>query len=95
MNYADVQTLLTVAVHPNAGRNELLGFMDEVLHVKIAAPPIKGKANKELIEFLCQLLGTGKSSVTIEKGLTSRKKTIKIHGIERLLVLKRLAANCA
>ena len=43
---------LAIKVTPNAGRNEITGFKDGVLQVRIAAPPDKGKANKELIDFL-------------------------------------------
>ena len=84
---------ITVHVRPNARRNEALGFEDGVLRVKIAAPPVKGRANKELIEFLSQLLGVSKGNVTIEKGATSRSKVIGISGLSQAEVSKRLAAQ--
>ena len=87
------QTKITVHVQPNARRNEVLVFEDGVLRVKIAAPPVKGKANKELIEFLSGLLGISKSSVTIEKGATSRSKVIGISGLSQDDVARRLAAR--
>jgi len=87
------RTIITVHVQPNARRNDVLGFEDGVLRVKIAAPPVKGKANRELIEFLSQLLGVSKGSVTIEKGATSRSKVIGISGLSEDEVATRLAAR--
>ncbi len=83
-------TRLIVQVHPNAHRSEIKGFADEVLHIGIAAPPVEGKANKELIEFLSELLGIGRSSITIEKGASSRRKTIVVDGVDRARVLALL-----
>lgn len=81
---------VSVAVHPNAGRNEVLGFEEGVLRVRIAAPPVKGRANRELIDFLSKRLGVSKGSVTIVKGLTSRKKVIAIEGLRQDEIAKRL-----
>lgn len=70
-----------VRVQPNAGRNEVSGFRDGVWHVRVAAPPVKGKANQELVKFLSAVLGVSKSNLTIEKGLTSKTKTIAVRGL--------------
>ncbi len=87
------EAIVTIQVQPNARRNEVVGFEEGVLRVKIAAPPVKGKANKELIDFLSKLLGVSKSSITIEKGLTSRRKVIAIEGLSQAEVLRRLRAT--
>lgn len=84
---------ITVQIQPNARRNEVLGFDEGDLRVKIAAPPVKGKANKELIDFLSKLLGISKSSITIEKGVTSRRKVITIEGLSQAKILQRLGAE--
>ena len=81
---------ISLRVYPNASRNEIAGFTDGVLRVKVTAPPIKGKANKELITYLCRLLGVGKDSVNIIKGHTIRNKVIAIDGLSREEVMKRL-----
>ena len=81
---------LAVKVTPNAGRNELTGFKDGVLQVRVSAPPDKGKANKELTDFLAGRLGVKKSSLSIIKGQTSRHKIIIIEGISEAELLKRL-----
>ena len=58
-----------------------MGITNGVLGVKIAAPPVKGKANRELIAFLSQMLGVGRSRLSIIKGHTSRNKVIAIDGL--------------
>lgn len=81
---------ITLRVQPNARRTEVLKLEDNVLHVKIAAPPVKGQANRELIDFLSRSLGVSKGSITIEKGLTSRTKVIAVAGLDREGIMKRL-----
>lgn len=84
------QATIVVQVQPNASQNKVTRFEDGVLHLRIAAPPIKGKANRELIKFLSAILGVSKSSITIEKGLTSRRKVVKIEGVTQEEVRERL-----
>ena len=81
---------LSLKVTPNAGRNEITGFTDGVLHLKIKAPPVKGKANRELIDFLSKELGVKKSAVTIVRGQTSRNKVIAVAGMSRDDILKKI-----
>jgi len=83
--------IVPVRVHPGARRNEVLGFRNGVLEVKIAAPPEKGKANKELIDFLSKLLEVSQSCLAILRGQTSRSKLIAINGLSREEVMKRLS----
>jgi uncharacterized protein (TIGR00251 family) len=58
----DIETKITIRVQPNADRNEFLGLSGDVLRLKIAAPPLKGRANKELVDFLSRHLITKGSS---------------------------------
>jgi hypothetical protein len=88
----DSRTQLAVKVTPNAGRSDVTGFKEDTLLLKIAAPPDKGKANKELVDFLSERLGIKKSAITIIRGLGSRHKVIKITGISKEEILKRLFA---
>ena len=68
-------------VQPNASENMVVRFEEGVWHLRIAAPPVKGKANSELIKFLSDLLGVSKGRITIEKGYTSRRKVIAVEGM--------------
>ena len=83
--------MLHVRVSPNATKNEVFGFTDGVLQVSVAAPPVKGKANKELIAFLSKLLGVSKSSLSIVKGHTNRSKLISIEGLSDEDIITRLS----
>jgi uncharacterized protein (TIGR00251 family) len=74
---------LHVRATPNARTSEIVGWEDEplvgrVLHVRIAAPPVDGKANAALRGFLATSLGLPKSKVILEKGGSSRYKTFAI-----------------
>lgn len=84
---------ISLRVQPNAARNEVAGFTDDVLQVRVAAPPVKGKANQELIAFLSRLLNLSKSRVTILKGHTARNKVIAIGGLSREEVIRRLSGG--
>ncbi len=83
---------LSVKVTPNAGRSEITVFTEGVLQVKIAAPPVKGKANRELIDFLGKALGVRKTSIAIVCGQTSRNKVIAVEGMSNEEIVRRLTA---
>ena len=82
---------VSVWVRPNARRSEIADFQDGVLQVRVAAPPVEGKANKELVEFLSKVLGVSKSRLTIEKGVNGRKKVVRIDDCTPEQVLRQLA----
>lgn len=86
-------TRLIIQAHPGARRNEIKGLVEDVLHIGIAAPPVEGKANRELIEYLSELLGISKSAISIERGATSRRKVILIEGIDRARILALLGVG--
>jgi uncharacterized protein (TIGR00251 family) len=81
---------LAAKVTPNAGSNEITGFRNGVLLVKVAAPPDKGKANRELVEIIAEKLEIKRSAILIIKGQTSRHKTIIIEGMTAEELQKRL-----
>jgi uncharacterized protein (TIGR00251 family) len=74
---------LVVRVTPNARKSEILGWgADEkgrpVLMIKLAAPPVDGKANDELLRFLAKTLGCPRSQIHLLRGEGSRQKTLEI-----------------
>ena len=82
---------VVVKVQPNAGKNEVLGYRDGVINIKIAGPPVKGKANQELIKFLSEVLGVSKSKLAIIKGLTDRTKVISIDELTQEHIVKQIS----
>ncbi len=89
----ETQARITVQIAPGASKNEITGMVNDVLHIRIAAPPVKGKANKELITYLSHLLGIGKDRLDILKGHTSRKKLISIDGLSKVAALEKLLSS--
>ena len=74
---------LVCKVTPNARRSECLGWgADErgrpVLQVKLAAPPVDGRANEELVRFLVEVIGCAKGAVRIVRGTSGRVKTLEV-----------------
>jgi uncharacterized protein (TIGR00251 family) len=86
----DDSKYLNLKVIPNASCSEITGWKDGVLQVRIAAPPVKGKANKELVAILSRMLGVSKSAITIIKGQASRNKVINIEGLSNEEISERL-----
>ena len=85
---------LALKVTPGAKKNEILGWEDDypqvgrVLKVKIAAPPVEGKANKEIVLFLAKALGVTKSSIEVVHGTSGRIKLVEIPDGTDLSVLE-------
>ena len=84
------QARIFIRVYPGAARNEVVGFSDSVLRVRVSAPPVKGKANRELVAFLSQLLNVSSASIIIIKGHTSRNKLITIYDLSQEAALRLL-----
>ncbi len=87
------KTRVTVRVQPGAKRTEIVRFRDGVWHIKLAAAPEKGKANRELIEFLSDLLGVSKSQISIEKGTTGKTKVVAVGTLTPRQVTERLSGR--
>ena len=86
---------LKVYVQPGASKSSVSGEHDGYLKIKISSPPVEGKANEALAEFLSEALNVRKSRIEILEGLKSRKKLLRISGAtmkdaERLTVEKIL-----
>jgi hypothetical protein len=69
---------LAVSVQPNAKRTAADGLHDGALRVRLCAPPVDGKANQLLIDWLAGELGLPKRAVTLVRGDTSRRKSLAI-----------------
>ena len=70
--------LLTIHAQPGARRTEVAGLHGQALKVRVAAPPVDGRANDELIALVAETLGVPKKSVSVVKGGTSRHKTVLV-----------------
>ncbi len=81
---------LAVSAAPKASRSEIVGIHGDRLKVRLAAPPVDGAANKELEKVLAKALGVPRSSVEVVRGLSGRKKTVRINGLDPTEVRMRL-----
>ena len=79
--HSDSGIHLTVKVVPGSSRTEIAGTYGQMLKIKVAAPPEKGKANKAILEFLAKQLGIRKNALQITSGQTSCIKQIWIEGV--------------
>ena len=80
--------ILRIKVKPGAKSNTIKKEADGTLSIRISAPPVDGKANKMLIDFLSETFKTSKSSITIKSGQSSRYKSLILpddKGIEEIL----------
>jgi uncharacterized protein (TIGR00251 family) len=68
--------IISIKVTPKSSKNEIVGWENEELKVRITAAPEKGEANEEVIRFLSKTLGIAKSRVILLSGETSRHKKI-------------------
>jgi uncharacterized protein (TIGR00251 family) len=70
--------LLFCHLQPGASQDEFAGRYGDRLKIRIAAPPLEGKANKQLIAFLAKQFGVAKSAITISSGASGRQKNLLI-----------------
>jgi len=81
---------LAIKAIPNAGRDEIVGWLGEALKVKIRAPALDGRANDALCAFLADALGLPKRAVEVALGEKSRQKCVLITGLSGEEVRNRL-----
>ncbi|CAN5257486.1 DUF167 family protein YggU [soil metagenome] len=74
----DDSIIFNVRVVPRASKSEIVGEHDGALKIRIAAPPVDGAANAELIKILAKEFGVSKNAIEIIGGQTSKIKQIKI-----------------
>jgi uncharacterized protein (TIGR00251 family) len=87
-----LDAVLRVKVTPRAGRDALGGWQEGVLRVRLAAPPVEGKANEALVRFLAKSLGVAQRDVELVSGETAREKRLRIVGLSLDEVQRRLGA---
>src|SRR6185312_2994120 len=82
INYTDKDGKLTfkVRVVPRASRSELVGEHDGALRIRIAAPPVDGAANDELVRLLARAFGVPRSAIDITGGQAAKLKTVCVAG---------------
>jgi len=81
---------LKLRLTPRASKEGIDGTHGEAVKIKVKAPPVEGRANEALLNFLAEILDIGRGRLEIVSGQTSRSKTIRILGLSPDEVLDRL-----
>jgi hypothetical protein len=69
---------LTLHIQPGARKTEIAGLHGDALKIRLAAPPVDGKANAALIDFLADRFAVTRSAVVLKSGQASRRKIVEI-----------------
>jgi len=84
-----------VHVQPKAASSACVGIHGDALKIRIAAPPVEGAANRELLRFLAAELSLPTAAVHIESGDSSRHKRVRLEGTTAVRVMSRLLPHGA
>lgn len=74
--------ILKLRVSPNAARSEVVGWHGNALRVRVAAPPVNGRANVAVIRTLAAYLGIGVREIELVRGHGSRDKLVRVSGVD-------------
>lgn len=69
---------MTVKVVPGASKDEIVGWMGEVLKVRVSAPPEKGRANAAVCELLARMLDVSAKEIRVISGASSQRKIVEV-----------------
>jgi len=83
-------TLIAVKVVPRAAKDEIVGWLEGALKIRIQAPPEDGRANRALEELLAEALGLKKNAVTVAAGRSSARKRVEVVGLTHDEIVRRL-----
>jgi uncharacterized protein (TIGR00251 family) len=83
-------TVIAVKVVPRAAKNEIVGWLEGALKVRVQAPPENGRANRALVALLAEALDLKKNAVTVAAGRSSAHKRVVIAGLTQAEILSRL-----
>lgn len=89
---AATEARLEVRAKPGSSRSAVLGVREGVVDVALAAPPVDGAANDELVRLFARVLDVARRDVTIVRGQSSRTKLVAVSGLTRAACDERLAA---
>jgi uncharacterized protein (TIGR00251 family) len=85
--------VVTVHVLPKASCTECVGQYGDALKIRVAAPPVDGAANEELIRFIAERCSIPRTAVHIQSGQTGRRKRVRLDGITAQSAMARLLSD--
>lgn len=84
---------LALQIQPRASCTEVAGPHGGALKIRVAAPPVDGEANEELVRFLAKTLVVPRSAVEIVGGETGKRKRVRVKGTDAAFVAERLGVK--
>lgn len=78
----DKEEIVDIWIQPKASRNEITGFREGLLRIRVTAPPAEGEANLACRQVLAKALGISPADVEIVGGHKSRRKRVRLRGVE-------------
>jgi uncharacterized protein len=85
--------VISMKVAPRSSRNQIVEGDGGVWRLKVTSPPVEGKANKAVREYLAKCLGIAKGKVEIVSGEKAKLKCVRIEGLDRKTVERILAEH--
>ena len=85
--------LLKCWIQPRSSRSAVIGIHGDALKIALTAPPVDGKANKELLKFMAKYFKLPQSGIQITAGESSRSKTILISGLNKDIIIQKLCSE--
>ncbi len=81
---------IEVRLRPRGNRDELIGVEVGVVHARVSAPPVDGRANRALCRLIAKRAGVAPSRVSVVRGGKSREKLVRVEGVEQAALLDAL-----
>ncbi len=84
--------LIRVRVQPRASRDEIVGWREDMLRLRVSAPPLDGRANDAVVGLIARAAGVPRSAVSVVGGERSRDKLVRVSGLTAGALRERLEA---
>ncbi len=85
--------ILTIVAQPKSSKNEVIGPYNGAIKIKIMAPPMEGRANEALVEFLSEILDIPRKNISLIKGKTSKYKRFHIVGCDKEILKQKMRVS--
>jgi uncharacterized protein (TIGR00251 family) len=85
--------LLKCWIQPRSSRSTIIGIHGDALKIALTAPPVDGKANKELLKFMAKYFKLPQRGIQITAGESSRSKTILINGLNKDIIIQKFCSE--
>lgn len=90
-----MKAILKIFAVPKSRKCAVCGTRGDAIKIQITAPPIEGRANKEIISFVAKVIGVGRKDIAIKSGESGRYKILEIAGIDTETARKKLLESGA